>query len=332
MNKSKKTVSNKTFIDLLIVLIVTSAGMFLCSLFDAYEKFHEVTRSWEKWNFDDLTLGVFVFAGGIVWFSFRRWKEARREMEMRIRAEEERRVIEVQKRESLNIMAGSIAHNFNNLLTVVLGSLELSLSDLSPDSPGKQNIDRAEKAAREAASLSTLMLTYVGQHFIPLKTVEPGVFFQDIREFLDTFIPVDITLETELPRTLPEIRSDPEQVRQIVSNLVINSVEAIGEETGTIVLTSGITTCDRAFFESSCLNEGQAEGDYVFIEVSDSGCGMDKEMISKIFDPYFTTRFTGRGLGLAAVLGIVKAHKGTITVESKPGKGSTVRVLFPIAN
>lgn len=251
---------------------------------------------------------------------------------MRIRAEEDRRVIEVQKRESLNIMAGSIAHNFNNLLMVVLGSLELSLSELSPDSPEKLNIDRAEKAAREAARLSTLMLTYVGQHFVPLKTVEPGVFFQDIREFLGTYIPVNITLETDLPRTLPEIRSDPEQVRQIVSNLIINSVEAIGEETGTITLASGVTTCDRAFFENSCLNEGQAEGEYVFIKVSDTGCGMDKEMISKIFDPYFTTRFTGRGLGLAAVLGIVKAHKGTITVESEPGKGSTVRVLFPIAN
>ena len=327
----KKT-KNQSFIDLMIVLIITITGIILFSKIDLYEKFHEFTRNWEKWDFDDITLSAFVFSICMIWFSYRRWKETKKEMRKRIQAEEELRNIEIRKNESLKIMAGSIAHKFNNLLMVVLGSLEMVMAYLSQDSPIRNDIERAENAANDAAQLSKLMLTYVGQNFAPFKAVKPSLYYKEIESLLSKYIPDNISIFKNFSDELPEIWCATTQMKQIIENLVVNAVEAIGEQKGTITLTIGLKTCNREFFEQSSLNQDQAEGDYIFFEVSDTGIGMKKDVISKIFDPYFSTKFIGRGLGLAAVYGIVQVHKGTIVVESEPGKGTAIGIYLPVTN
>lgn len=258
-----------------------------------------------------------------------------RDITERKQAEEEHQKMETQmhrakKMESLNVMAGSIAHNFNNLLAVVLGNLQLALMDIGTESPAKQNVEKAEKSALKAAELSTLMLTYVGQNFVTSSTVNLADIVEDTIKSLEASIPGNISLTFQPVLPFPEIEAVPDQVRRAAANLFANSLEAIGEKGGTITVTTGVKTCDRACLQQSYLDEEIPEGDYVYLEIADTGCGMDEEMRSKIFDPYFTTKFTGRGLGLAAVLGIVRGHRGAIFVDSEAGKGTTVRVLFPL--
>lgn len=253
----------------------------------------------------------------------------------RKQAEEERHKMEAQmhrakKRESLNVMAGSIAHNFNNLLAVVLGNLQLALFNLSTESPAKTNVEKAEKSALKASELSTLMLTYVGQNYVTFSAVSVTDIVESTIKSMKKSIPEDISLTFEPVPPLPEIEAIPDQVREVVVNVFANALEAIAENKGTINVATGVVTCNRACLQESDLDEELPEGDYVFLDVADTGCGMDEEMKSKIFDPYFTTKFTGRGLGLAAVLGIVRGHRGAVIVDSEPGKGTTVRILFPI--
>ncbi|MCP5108092.1 MAG: PAS domain S-box protein [bacterium] len=253
----------------------------------------------------------------------------------RKQAEEERHKMETQmhqakKMESLNVMAGSIAHNFNNLLAVVLGNMQLALLNLSTESTAKINVEKAEKSALKAAELSTLMLTYVGQNYVTFSSINLADIVEDTIKSLEESIPENISMTFQPVRPFPEIEAVPDQVRQVVTNVFANALEAIGENRGTITVAAGVMTCDRACLQQSYLDEELPKGDYVYLEISDTGCGMDEEMKSKIFDPYFTTKFTGRGLGLAAVLGILRGHRGAVIVDSEPGKGTTVRVLFPL--
>ena len=132
--------------------------------------------------------------------------------------------------------------------------------------------------------------------------------------------------------TLPSVEADATQMRQIIMNLVINASEAIGEKSGVIAITTGCMDCDKSYLKDVWLDENISEGLYVYLEIADTGCGMDKETVAKIFDPFFTTKFTGRGLGMAAVLGIVRGHKGAIKVYSEVGKGTTFKILLPASN
>ncbi len=256
------------------------------------------------------------------------------EMARRKQVEKEQRALEnqmhhVQKLESLGVMAGGIAHDFNNMLMAVLGNADLALTDLEPWSPVRPFIEEIEKVARRAADLCRQMLAYSGRGQFVVKTICLSDLLLDMANMLEISVSKKAVLKFNCPENLPPINSDPSQLRQIVMNLVINASEAIGDRSGVITVSTGAVECDRAYLAATFLDENLAEGLYTYLEVADTGHGMDEETKAKLFDPFFTTKFTGRGLGMSAVLGIVRGHKGGIKVYSEPGRGTTIKLLFP---
>ena len=253
--------------------------------------------------------------------------ERKQEEEKRLKLEAQ--IQQVQKFESLNVMAGSIAHNFNNLLMVVLGNLELVLDSLPPLSAERKEIEKAEKAAKHAAELSSLMLTYVGHKQMVAQELDISDIIRGMSEILELALSKKAALKFDFQLTPVLLKGDPAQVRQVVMNLVSNAAEAVGDQEGTITITTGTMFCDHSCFPPPFQKENLPEGNYVYLEVADTGCGMDQETQAKIFDPFFTTKFQGRGLGMAVVLGILRAHRGAVLLDSQPGEGTTIRVLFP---
>ena len=244
----------------------------------------------------------------------------------------EYRIQEAQKLESLGVLAGGIAHDFNNLLMAILGNADLTLRELPPTSPNRQNMEEIIKASNRAAELCKQMLAYSGQgHFI-IEHIDLTKTIEDMDHLLQSSISDGVSLKMSLECELPLIEADVSQIQQILTNLITNASEAIGEKSGFVVISTGVMDCDRKILGMSRLPKSQKEGKYVFLKVEDTGCGMEKETIEKLFDPFFTTKFTGRGLGLSAVLGIVRGHNGAIMVESELGHGTTFMVLFPAAN
>jgi len=261
-------------------------------------------------------------------------QELEREMAERKANEEERRKLEAQirhaqKLESLGIMAAGIAHDFNNLLTGILGNAERAQDELSPLSPARARLERIEAAVRRAADLCRQMLAYSGKGQFITEPLNLNEVIEGMVRLLEISISKKIVLKYNFAQNLPSVEADATQVRQIVMNLVSNASEAIGEKTGVITVDTGVVECDRAYLGRVYLDEGLPEGTYVCLGVSDTGCGMDEETLSKVFEPFFTTKFTGRGLGLAAVLGIVRGHKGAVDVQSERGRGTTFKVLLP---
>ena len=275
-----------------------------------------------------------VFSGivRIVQRGLREWallQEQKRAEEERQRLE--RHLLHLQKQESLGTMSGGIAHDFNNLLQAVLGNLELSLMKLPPDSPVCNLLNRAINAAERAAKLSGMMLAYSGKGVYSITEQNLTGLIEKNTSMLAAAISKCITFDLKLDPTMPPIMADGDQIRQVLMNLIINASEAIGNSNGSIILSTGTQEFDQKTLNSSRLEEKLAAGRYAWMEVSDSGCGMDEVEKDKLFDPFFTTKFTGRGLGMSAAQGIIRAHKGAILVESSPGAGTTIRVLFPIA-
>ena len=257
-----------------------------------------------------------------------------RDITERKRAEEallslERQVQQAQKLESLGVLAGGIAHDFNNILMAVLGHAELALDEISPMSPARRSLTEIATAARRAADLCRQMLAYAGKSSIAPERVGLRDLVEEMAHLLKTAISKKAILNLNLERGLPPIEGDPSQIRQIVMNLLINASEAIGDRSGVITMAVGATRCDEEYLRKTELHDNLAPGLYVHLEVTDTGCGMDAETRSRIFEPFFSTKFTGRGLGLAAVLGIVRAHKAALKVYSEPGKGTTFKILFP---
>jgi signal transduction histidine kinase/CheY-like chemotaxis protein len=256
-------------------------------------------------------------------------------IDLRLAGEErlalERKLLAAQKLESLGVLAGGIAHDFNNLLAAILGNAELALLDLPPTSPAYASIAQIELAARRAATLTQQMLAYSGRGHFVVDRYDMNALIGDATDQIETSIPTQVALRLALGPQLPPIVADAAQIRQMVMNLVINAAEAIGEDDGAITLTTRVRQVDRAYLAQADLTPDLAEGTYVEVEVADTGPGMDAATQAKIFEPFFTTKFTGRGLGLAAVLGIVRGHHGALTVQSAPGQGTTFRVLLPIA-
>ncbi len=266
---------------------------------------------------------------------YRRLRDrALEEVRERRRAEEERqrleaRVQQAQKLESLGVLAGGIAHDFNNLLVGILGNAELVLTGLSPASEARRLVRAITESAKRAAELSGQMLAYAGKGRVRVVPLSLAERIPPMIPLVESSISKKAILDTDLPADLPMIEGDPGQIRQVLVNLVTNAAEALGEESGRIRISAGTVERDLPALGRSYLGDGLAAGEYVVLEVSDTGCGMDRETREKIFDPFFSTKFTGRGLGLAAVLGIVRGHRGTLEVESEPGRGTTFRVLFP---
>jgi two-component system, cell cycle sensor histidine kinase and response regulator CckA len=250
-------------------------------------------------------------------------------------SEETRRNLESQvqhrqKLESLGVLAGGIAHDFNNLLMTILGNADLALEDLSPVSPVRPNIQEIEGAARRAADLAKQMLAYSGRGAFEVAQLDLNELVGEMAYLLESSISKKTILKTRLDADLPAINADAAQVQQVVMNLITNASEAIGDnDPGVVTVSADVLECTREYLATSYLDEKQPEGRYVAMDVADTGCGMDAATKSTLFDPFFTTKFTGRGLGLAAVLGIVRGHGGAIMVDSELGRGTTFRVLFP---
>ncbi len=248
----------------------------------------------------------------------------------------ERQVQHAQKLESLGVMAGGIAHDFNNLLMSIMGNADLARGRVAEDSEVAGHLNEIERASRRAADLARQMLAYSGKGRFVTEAINANELIREMAELLGVSVSKKATLELDLAEDLPAFEGDVTQIRQVVMNLITNASEAIGDAEGRIRLRTGLKHCDRSFLRKVAENFGQGagvelvEGTYLFFEISDTGEGMDAKTIERIFDPFFTTKFTGRGLGLSAVLGIIRGHRGLVKLKSAPGRGTTFRVYLPV--
>jgi PAS domain S-box-containing protein len=268
----------------------------------------------------------------------RRFIAVGRDFSERRREEEERRSLElrmqqVQRLESLGVLAGGIAHDFNNLLTPILGEARLALGDLPASSPVRERLERVLRAATRAADLTRKMLANTGVESPRPERVDVSELADEMAHLVGNGNRDEVQLRYELVKGLPAVLGDATQIGQVVTNLVTNALESLADGPAVVAVRTGELSLAQALPNHvPGLGERLPAGRYVFVEVEDSGCGMGPETLSRIFDPFFTTKFTGRGLGLAAVLGIVRSHDGGIEIDSRPGRGTRFRVLFPVPN
>jgi PAS domain S-box-containing protein len=244
----------------------------------------------------------------------------------------ERTLLHSQKMESLGVLAGGIAHDFNNLLQAILGHLDLALLKLPEDSGIRKNIGLAISAATHAAQLTSMMLAYSGRGYLAMGEINLSGLVEENADKLRAIISGAVRLDLCLAPQLPLVRGDAGQLLQVITNLVTNSSEAMGTGGGEIIVSTGARDFDQHTLERSRLEGKLPAGYHVWLEVRDNGVGMDEETLQRIFDPFFTTKFIGRGLGMSAVLGIVRAHGGALLVTSAPGAGSTIQVILPVAS
>ncbi|MBN2725363.1 MAG: PAS domain S-box protein [Deltaproteobacteria bacterium] len=251
------------------------------------------------------------------------------EKEVTRRHKLEMRMQQTQKLESLGILAGGIAHDFNNLLMGILGNASLALMEIPEYSPARETIQSVEKTSRRAAELIKQLLAYSGKGKFVLEKIDPGALVEEMAHLLEVTIPKNVSIRYKFRENVPVIEGDPTKIRQIVMNLITNAADAIGKVSGLITISTGSMECDEEYLQDNYTEYELPPGTYSFIEVSDTGEGMEKAVLGRIFDPFYTTKFTGRGLGLAAVVGIVRGHRGGIKVYSEVGQGSTFKVVFP---
>lgn len=247
-------------------------------------------------------------------------KERRRELELQM--------LHAQKLESLGLLAGGVAHDFNNLLTAILVNAELLRSAVSTDDSA-ESVSQIIQTTESAADLCSQLLAYSGRGKFLFGPIDLNATIEEMLRLTQVTVSKKASVSHVLRPNLPAIEGDTSQVRQIVLNLVTNASEALGDESGTIRLATNVVHLGTRELAEFHLGEELEPGAYVCLDVHDSGCGMDTEALQKLFDPFFTTKFTGRGLGLAAVLGIVRGHHGAIEVRSEVGEGTRVRVVFP---
>lgn len=250
----------------------------------------------------------------------------RAEME-RLRLDEQMR--HTQRLESLGVLAGGIAHDFNNLLVGILGNTGLALMDLAADDPIRDGIVQIEVAANRAAELTEQILTFAGKGSTTLREVNLSELASEMGQLLSSAISKEAQVSYKLPSSLPALLGDPGQLRQVVMNLIMNASDALGGESGSISVETGTTVMGADDFRLASVCGVCTPGRYVYLEVIDDGCGMSDDVRSRMFDPFFTTKSTGRGLGMAATLGIIRSHGGVVEIESAQGEGTHFRILFP---
>ena len=252
------------------------------------------------------------------------------EIEQQKRTEESR--LEKQKLESVGRLAGGIAHDFNNLLVVILGNTSMVMKNLPDFHPARPSLEEVISAGDRAAQLTRRLLAYSGRANCFFEYIRMDHLVRSVCDRMQASLPGTVRFEIESERDLPPIRADAAQVRQVITDLVVNAAEAIGDSGGTISVRTGVVEIsEEAARRNGFRSQEILAGTHVALEVQDSGCGMDEETQKKMFDPFYSTKFTGRGLGLAAVQGFVRSHRGGIEVESTPGRGSRLRVLLPAA-
>ena len=236
----------------------------------------------------------------------------------------EEQIQQSQRLESLGVLAGGVAHDFNNLLTGILGNVSLVLDVLNPPEPARSMLKSVIQASERAADLTRQLLAYAGKGRVLVRPFDISTLVSEIGELMRTSIPKKVRFVLDLAEDLPPVEADAAQIQQLVMNLVLNAGEAIGDATGAVQVVTSM--------EMRSLDGGaSAASRHVCIEVRDTGCGMDEATCAQIFNPFFSTKFAGRGLGLAAVLGIVRSHQAQIKVETSPGAGSTFRIWLPAA-
>jgi PAS domain S-box-containing protein len=236
-----------------------------------------------------------------------------------------------QRLESLGVLAGGVAHDFNNLLTSILGNCNLAAMGLPEGSAVLPHLDQIEKASLRAAELVRQMLAYAGKSRLTITKVDLNWMLLGMKPLMEASVFQSADIRFELAPELPEILGDPTQLQQVVMNLLTNAWEAIGEGGhGTITVRTGEEVVDQAVPNLSAPAIPVRPGRHVVLEVADTGCGMAPDVLGRIFDPFFSTKFMGRGLGLSALMGILRGHGGSMRISSEPGQGSCFRLLLPV--
>lgn len=242
----------------------------------------------------------------------------------------EARLMQSQRLESLGMLAGGVAHDFNNLLVGVLGNASLAALEVPENSSVRQYLAQIEAAAVRASELTNQMLAYAGKSPFNKQPVSLSRVVKEMFELLRSSVATEATLQTNLSDDLPEIEADLGQLRQAILNLVTNAVESQRSKGGLITISGGRMEVSKEYIEATVVPETEP-GWFVYLEVADTGCGMTPDVLKQVFDPFFTTKFAGRGLGMSAVLGIMRAHGGTLRIYSEPDRGTAVKLLFPIS-
>ncbi|HNJ44154.1 MAG TPA: ATP-binding protein, partial [Acidobacteriota bacterium] len=241
----------------------------------------------------------------------------------------EEQMWQAQKLETIGVLAGGIAHDFNNLLTAMLGNVGLALRIIPPDSPAVRKMKEVELAIQRAADLTRQLLAYAGKGKYVVEPIDLSGLITKMAHLFQTIVSKKAYFSLNLVTDLPPIQADASQIQQVIINLLTNASEALEEKEGEIQLSTGLCTLTDQEIKSLFFYGNLRTGEYLFLQVKDSGVGIPPDQVQSIFDPFFSTKFTGRGLGLAAVLGIVRSHNGGIQVYSQPGEGTEVTIYFP---
>ncbi|MHA2169737.1 MAG: PAS domain-containing hybrid sensor histidine kinase/response regulator [Candidatus Kariarchaeaceae archaeon] len=255
-------------------------------------------------------------------------KKLGEEKNIRLQAQVER----AQKLESLGVLAGGIAHDFNNLLMGILGNASLAVLELPEEHPATALIQEVEKIAQRASDLSQQMLAYSGKGKFEIKPMNLSSLIENMQNLLEVSISKNTMLEYQLDQKLPPVDIDSTQMQQVVHNLVTNASEASKGKADRIIVSTGVLNATTEYLTEIFYQSSTKPQPYVFVEVTDNGIGLDQNELMQIFDPFYSTKFTGRGLGLAVVMGIVRGHSGAIDVKSTVGLGSRFRILLPCSS
>ena len=238
---------------------------------------------------------------------------------------------QVRKMESLGLLAGGVAHDFNNLLVGILGNASLALLDLPSDAEARRSVEEIEISAQRAADLTRQLLAYAGKVRFIVELIDLSSLITEMKSLLRTAVPKHIDLVVQPSHGLPAVEVDTSQLRQVLMNLIANGSDAIGERHGSIRISTGYVELAAARLSSMIGAESAASGPHVFLEVTDTGTGIEAATRDRIFDPFFSTKATGRGLGLATTMGIVRGHNGAIELSAEVGAGTTIRLFFPVS-
>ncbi len=244
---------------------------------------------------------------------------------------QEEALLQTQKLESLGLLAGGIAHDFNNLLAVIQGHLNMAQLEVEEQGDPSEHFVRMNTSIRRAADLARQLLAYSGRGSFQVERVDLNILVGEMAELLGISRSKKVELEIHLCPELPPIHGDRVQLQQVVMNLVMNASEAFDGRAGVVELATGVDRLDASSIGQRFVGENLRPGDYVTLRVQDQGCGMEPEVLARIFDPFFTTKPMGRGLGLSAMRGILRAHGAGIEIHSQPGKGTRVKLYFPVS-
>jgi PAS domain S-box-containing protein len=257
-----------------------------------------------------------------------------RDISERLRLEGERRQLEVQAQqsqrlESLGVLAGGAAHDFKNLVGIIQGHTDLILANERGSAAALEHMTEIATATDRAAKLCAHLLSFAGKEPVLLRPLDVSAITEETLRLLRVSVPNAVLVEARLRRDIPAVQGDAVQVQQIAMNLIKNAIESLKGGSGTVTVSTDVQECDASFLGHSITTEHLSPGRYVCLRVADTGCGMDQRTQQRVFEPFFTTKRDGHGMGLAAVLGLVRGHRGGVLVESVPGKGSTFTILFP---